>query len=75
VLEIMGEVDRSHSAAAELALEAVTIGEGVSELVKRVWHVGRPWLGALTWGGVERLASCACRPLTAPQAVPLPCDA
>ena len=28
VLEVLGEVDRGHAAAAELALEAVAIGEG-----------------------------------------------
>jgi hypothetical protein len=42
VLEIVCEVDRGHTTAPELALEAVSIGEGVPKFVERDWHVGRP---------------------------------
>jgi hypothetical protein len=42
VLEIVRQVDRGHAAAPELALEAVTIGEGVPKLAECVLQVGRP---------------------------------
>ena len=32
VLEVAGEVDRGHAAAAELALEHVAVAEGLAEL-------------------------------------------
>ena len=44
VLEVVGEVDGGHAALAQLALEAVAGGEGVSQLV---WYIGE-WFG-LSW--------------------------
>ena len=38
VAEVLGEVDGGHSAAAELALDAVAIGQGVAQSVRQIAH-------------------------------------
>ena len=40
VLQVLGEVDGGHAALAELALDAVAVGEGGLEAGHRVGHVG-----------------------------------
>ena len=57
VFEVVGEVDGGHAALAQLPLEAVTAGEGVPKLVRRIgqWF-GLHGRGAITWAGPRRLA-------------------
>jgi hypothetical protein len=38
VFEIAGEIDRGHSAPAQLALEPVTFGQGSLETISAVGH-------------------------------------
>ena len=38
VLEVLGEIDRGHTAGADLFLDGVPVGEGRLEPVKKVWH-------------------------------------
>jgi hypothetical protein len=41
VLQVVGEVDGGHAAGAELALEAVAVGQGVGQAAERIGHGGR----------------------------------
>ena len=38
VLEVLREVDGGHAALSELALDAVAVGEGGAEAVRRCWQ-------------------------------------
>ena len=44
VPEVLGEVDRRHAAAPELALERVAVGEGLAQRRRRLTHAGAPRL-------------------------------
>jgi hypothetical protein len=76
VLEVVGEVDRSHAAPAELALDHIAVAESFSELDGNVGHdggltegprnlgqrtVARQPLGA-AWGCKESRRPCAPLP-------------
>ena len=52
VAEVVGQVDDGHAAAAELALEGVTVGEGVAQAVRHA-H-GAPGIEKTTWYEVGR---------------------
>jgi hypothetical protein len=52
VLEVLGEIDRGHSAAAELALETVAVAESVPELDDDIGHSG-----GLRWRRLESVPS------------------
>ena len=52
VLEVLGEVHRGHAAGAELALDAVAVGEGEAETIEGGGHGP-----ALTWGPWRQVAS------------------
>ena len=41
VLQVLGEVDGGHAALAELAVEAIAVGEGIGEAVRRRWRSSR----------------------------------
>ena len=47
VLQVLGEVDRSHPAPADLALDPVTLGKSSLEALKQV-HDSAPWPVFLT---------------------------
>ena len=48
VLQILGEVDRGHSAAANLPLDGVAVGQGLFQSVKGVGHGAASPAGSTT---------------------------
>jgi hypothetical protein len=59
VLEILGEVDGSHAALAELTLDAVSVGERISQRRDAVVHEGA--VASVAEAGVRQARPMVCR--------------
>ena len=72
VLEVVGEIDRGHAAGAELALDAVAVGQGGRELGQRVGHAvsSSNGIGEGRWACRKLPHAARPRQLSGPQGRP-----